>query len=159
MPKTTISDEQLDESEQRLRDGDKGALMDVLFYYIFRGLRIPTWVTVEFWKAYAKVHDGHASSWDDVFGKPWPGKHLGDLRHRKELAMPVWERVEALRAKQPVDDALFEKVADEFDGMGKRQVKELYYAVKKGIRDDEGKLNEAVRELAILNAKPRTDDP
>jgi hypothetical protein len=158
MPKTTISDEQLAESEQRLRDGDKGALLDVLYYYIFRGLRIPIWVTVKFHEAYAEVHDGRASSWDDVFGKPWPGKHLDDLRRRKELAMPIWKRVEELRDKQSVDDGLFEKVAAEFDGMGKRQVKELYYAVKKGIRDDEGKLNEAVRELVILNAK-RTDDP
>ena len=59
MPKTTISDEQRAESEQRLRDRDKGALMDVLFYYIFRfrGIGIPMWVTVEFIEAYAKVHD------------------------------------------------------------------------------------------------------
>ena len=48
---------------------------------------------------------------------------------------------------------LFEKIGKEI-GMGERQVKELYCAMKKGIRDNDGILNDAIRELAILNVKP-----
>ena len=47
MPKNTFTDEQLAESEGRLRKGDKSALLDVLYYYIIRGVRVPIWVSVQ----------------------------------------------------------------------------------------------------------------
>src|SRR5258708_5071930 len=154
MPKTTFTDEQLAESEGRLREGDKSALLDVLYYYIIRGVRIPIWVSVKFWEAYAEVYDGHASSWDDVFGKPWSGRHLSDLRKRKRLARPICEHVEKLRAEQPVDEALFEKAAKDL-GIGIRQVKETYYAIK---MPKDGLVSDPIRELGILNVKRRTED-
>jgi hypothetical protein len=116
-------------------------------YYIVRRDRtkpIPLWVTVKFWEAYAEVYDGHASSWDDVFGKPWPKKHLDDLRDRKSLAALVVECVEELRKTNPIGGGLWEKAANRI-GTGPRQVKELYYAFKRGALDSEA------RELVTLN--------
>jgi hypothetical protein len=144
MPKHTFLPEQLAESEKRLRDGDKTALLDVLFYYIVRGIEPPTWVKLKFHDAYAEVNDGHVSCWDDVFGKPWPRRHLDDLRARKALAAPIIQCVEELRKTQPVDEALFEEVAKRV-GAGPRQVRELYYAFKEGPLDSEA------RELVTLN--------
>jgi len=144
MPKHTFLPEQLAESEKRLREGDKTALLDVLFYYVIRGIRIPAWVTVKFYNAYSEVYDGHARTWDDAFGPPWPRRHRGDLRARKALAAPIIQCVEELRKTQPVDEALFEEVAKRV-GAGSRQVRELYYAFK------EGPLNSEARELLTLN--------
>jgi hypothetical protein len=150
MPKQTILHEQLVESEERLRNGDKTALLDVLFYYIVRrdrAKRIPLWVTVKFFEAYAEVYDGHASSWDDVFGKPWrKRRRLDDLRARKSLVDPIIRCVEELREKQPVDERLFEAAAKRI-GMGKRQVKEIYYAFRRG------PLDSTAREHVTLNPK------
>jgi hypothetical protein len=154
MPKHTFLEEQLAESEQRLRDGDKTALLDVLYYYITRGVQPPTWVKLKFYDAYAEVYDRHASSWDDVFGKPWPQRHLDDLQSLKCFAAPIVQCVEELKKTQPVDQALFEEVARRI-GIGSRKVREVYYAFrgkKKG-----GPLNSEARELLILN--PKKDTP
>jgi hypothetical protein len=146
MPKHTFLPEQLAESEQRLRNGDNAALLDVLFYYIVRGTQPPTWVKLKFYDAYAEVYDGHASSWDDVFGKPWPRRHLDDLRGQKNLAAPIIECIEELRKTDSVDQELFERAADRI-GTGARQVRDLYYAFRGG------PLNSRARELVTLNPK------
>ena len=74
--------------------------------------------------------EGHLKSWEDVFGKPFPGKRRkGAATWRKDLE--VWVRVKERHADgAKLDDLLFEEVGKEL-GLSATTVKNLYYERKR----------------------------
>jgi hypothetical protein len=129
--------EGLEALREQFEAGDRTALLEAVHRCAWHELTIPEWATVAFMAAYREVAHARAASWDDVFGKPWPGKHLARLRRRRELIFPVRARIQELRQRSdppPLDEKLFESVGKEF-GIGKTVCQEFYYGPRKRSRE------------------------
>jgi hypothetical protein len=112
--------------QTRFRRGEKHSLISALRWCIVSRRALPSWVSKELWHACELFYEGQLQSWEDVFGKPFPGKRRkGASTRRKDLE--VWVRVVERRAEGAnVDDLLFEEVGKEF-GFGATTAKNLYY--------------------------------
>lgn len=114
---------------EQFEAGDRLALLEALHVCAGHELTIPEWAATGYMAAYREVIHHRAKNWDEVFGRPYPGKHLASLRRRRKLSPVVWTRIRELRqgANPPViDEALFERVGAEFE-IGKTVCSELYY--------------------------------
>jgi hypothetical protein len=107
--------------------GDKRALFEMLYWCSAMGLPVPDWAAMAINKAYWQFDRGALKSWEEVFGKPFPGKS------RKKAvtdshAMAVQIEVRRLIGQgHALDEALFEKAAKKLR-IGKRStVSKLYY--------------------------------
>jgi hypothetical protein len=97
---------------------------------------MPDWVADGYVERYDKILNCHAASWDEVFGKPYPGKHVSELRKRRVLRPAVWLRIREIRKWEPetaIDERLFERVGGEFS-IGKTRCGELYYEFERMAR-------------------------
>jgi hypothetical protein len=58
--------------------------------------------------------------------------HIAKARQRRQLRFQIYNRVQAIPRSErtPIDEALFERVGDEFD-IGKTLCNKLYYQAKK----------------------------
>jgi hypothetical protein len=58
----------------KFENGDKRALLGVIAQCARKELPLPAWAATAFCEAYFRSRDGKLKSWNEVFGKPWPGK-------------------------------------------------------------------------------------
>lgn len=145
------AEQRLLQERERYESGENIALMGAIRICVNHDLPLPQWASRAYIKAYGKVLNCESNSWDEVFGKPYPGKHLDKLKQRQELRIAIYSRVVDIRNaggftymddgagkmkrayEIPVDEVLFEDVGAEF-GIGKTLCNELYYEAKKIMR-------------------------
>jgi hypothetical protein len=116
--------------ESRFRGGQKYALFAALTACIMWCRPLPSWASRELWEAYRRFCEGKLESWNEVFGKPFPGKRrTGKSTQQKGLR--VWARVRQLHESEGrhLDESLFEDVGKEF-AVSASTASKLYYAVK-----------------------------
>jgi hypothetical protein len=111
--------------------GQPQALTDMIYWCATFGWKLPQWAADAFISAADKVRSAQLGSWDEAFGKPYPGKkHVGKVR-RSLKSMAIYLRVTELHGPDsPIDNGMFERVGEEFS-LAKTQCAELYYAFKK----------------------------
>lgn len=129
--------ERIEALREQYDAGDRVALLEAVHLCAWHELVLPEWAALKFMAAYREAAHARAASWDDVFGKPWPGKHLASLRRRRELILPVRARIRELlqhRDPPPLDEELFESVGKEF-GIGKTLCQEFYYGPRTRSRE------------------------
>lgn len=122
---------------ERLREaaegGDGYAVLSCIRICVDFRLVAPEWLALAFNRHFEKVATCKVRSWDEAFGRPYPGKHLRDLRRRHQLQGLVFNRITNIRdvesPRPAIDESLFERVAAEFK-IGKTMCAELYYAAK-----------------------------
>lgn len=117
--------------KQDIDAGDGFVVLHCIRLCVTHGLVAPEWLAYAFNRRYYQVSSCRVGTWDEAFGKPYPGKHLAKLRQRRELKFDVYLRVS--ESTQAIDEALFERVGHEF-GIGKTLCSELYYEAKKLLR-------------------------
>jgi len=119
---------------ERFLEGDQFALLEALSTCLGASMPIPIWVQKGFVRAYRRIAEYEANSWDDVLGPPHKkGIHLAAERKKREMMISVYLKVQAIKEKKPsapIDDELFKSVGEEFS-IGKTLAKEYYYAMKK----------------------------
>jgi hypothetical protein len=116
----------MEDVQTSFRRGNKHALVTALSMCLLSRRPLPSWVSRELWHAFKRFEGGQLSSWEDVFGKPFPGKRRKGSSTRRK-AREVWIRVQGLREEgRKLDDLLFEEVGKEF-GFGATTAKNLYY--------------------------------
>lgn len=134
---------ELEHERLRFERGQKMALMGAIRICANHDLPLPDWAARAYISAYDKVLTCRSNDWNEVFGRPYPGKHLGKLRQRRELKFAIYLRVNDLRQDgwsiedgrrvpryvRALDDILFEEVGEEFS-IKKTLCKELYYEAK-----------------------------
>lgn len=109
------------------RGGDRTLLLKVMEMYFASGMLPPKWAREAFLGAYYS----YPKSWDDVFGKP-PRRDTPEQAKIKEQVVDVAREVRRLHAEgHPIDDGLFEKVAENL-GMPAGTVKNCRYYGKYG---------------------------
>ncbi len=105
-------------------------IIEVLHICSLNSLPLPRWCEMGFLKAYRKVRQYRAKSWDDVFGRPHKkGTHLETKRQEREKPHLVYRRIEEIRKNEPltaIDGDLFERVGKEL-GIGAKTLTESYY--------------------------------
>src|SRR5258708_12465 len=68
--------------------GQPEALKDMIYWCLKLGWAIPQWAADALIVAVEKVRFAEVDSWDDAFGKPYPGEHIGKVRrHKKSTAI------------------------------------------------------------------------
>jgi hypothetical protein len=108
--------------------GDKSTLLWTIYACLDMRRPIPEWVRVAFLNAYEARGRFEIRSWDEVFGRPVPkSTHLKPNKREAELRLIIVEHVEALAAKQKVNNELFKEVGKEW-GINSTRVKEIYYS-------------------------------
>jgi len=88
---------------------------------------------MSFLKAYRKVRQYRAKSWDDVFGRPHKkGTHLDAKEQERKKSLPAYNRIKEIKRNDPsipIDEDLFAIVGKEF-GRSKTLIAEYYYKWK-----------------------------
>jgi hypothetical protein len=112
---------------ERLRkdfeEGDKRALFEAICW---AGASLPDWVRKGLREAHERFECGDINSWEDIFGKPFPGKSRKTAQNRA-LGINIWVEVRRrIDQGQPIDEHLFEQVGKSFD-MKHSTVSKLYY--------------------------------
>jgi hypothetical protein len=129
--------------KKQFEAGSEFALLAAIRVCARANMVMPDWVADAYVVRYDKILNCHAASWDEVFGKPYPGKHISGLRERRALRFAVYGRIREILNRAPetnIDEALFENVGLEFS-IGKTLCNELYY--------------EAVRSLPPISQNSR----
>ncbi len=100
---------------RKIDAGDKGAILEGIYYCICQDRPVDGHIAGEFFNAYTAVIWHHHKSWDDVFGRPLPrGAQLIAARRHARLRMSVTRRVEKLvAAGEPIDKNMFDAIAEE----------------------------------------------
>jgi len=121
--------------EVAFRAGDSYALMQAIRKCANHDLVMPAWVADGYIRAFDRVHNYRAKSWDSVFGKPLPkGAQLSALRKKREKAAHVWNEVHTAHQRGiPIDDLLFADVGKKL-GIGVSLTKKYYSDWKRRLR-------------------------
>jgi hypothetical protein len=135
----TITPEVWRKSEAGLRlsyeRGEKHALFSVLYYCGYFRQRPPEWAAEAIAKAYSKFVNGKIKSWEDIFGKPFPGRRRAGLE-TSTRTFEIYGEVRRLREEEdmPIGQELFEEAAKNLKIGRKRggesgwsTVRRLYY--------------------------------
>jgi hypothetical protein len=120
----------LKEYETRFRAGEKYAAFAALTASVMWCRPLPSWAGKEIWLAYNLYCKGQLRSWDDVFGRPFPGKRRKGITTRaKDLV--IWSRARQLYETEDfyLDDGLWEQLAKEFD-MGTANIKSAFRRIE-----------------------------
>jgi hypothetical protein len=133
----------LEEYRRSFESGHKHALIDAIWACLVSdaleevpSALLPDWVKDALMEAYQKFLSAKLGSWEEVFGKPFPGKTRKGFLTRIRT-MEIWERVEKFKEQgRAVDGLLFDDVADELEregrGIGRGStVRDLYYSIAK----------------------------
>jgi hypothetical protein len=127
----------LDRLKARFESGDGFSLLQAMRKCANHDLVMPPWVAENYIRRFDRVLNCEAASWDEVFGKPYPGKHISGLRERRALRFAVYFRVREIKDQDPkrtaIDERLFERVGGEFS-IGKTRCGELYYEAERRVR-------------------------
>jgi hypothetical protein len=134
---------ELDESaieggRRRFDKGEKHALFETIFYCNAREIPLPKWVDDPLRNAEALFQTGQLKSWDEIFGKPFPGKRRAGLLTRARRA-EIFLEAYRLKKQNNLGEGreLFELVAKNLrighnDGWtGWATVRDIYYEYKR----------------------------
>ena len=116
----------------RYVDGDKRALMDIIIVCAEENVALPKWASEAIVLADDRYVTGQLNSWDDVFGKSFPGKRRAGLLTRARKR-EVWRTVVRLKHEGCPSADLFETAAKDL-AMGASTVRDLYYSMEKDWR-------------------------
>jgi hypothetical protein len=120
--------------QRRHADGDRGAVLEALYFCFSFDQPVPDWASRAFCQAYGDVAGARVKSLHDVFGKP--RGHIKRRRRLKDLEFFAWHRVCKLhRGGHPIDNEIFAMVAKEL-AMGARQVREAYYEIERAVQPE-----------------------
>src|SRR5262249_38288467 len=120
------------------RGGDKTWLLFEIWRCSRDGREIPKWAIDALDQAYRAALAGDLSSWDEVFGKPFPKGTQPRRRRALIRKWEVWAMVHDLAEEgNAIDDSLFERVGKKLAIGGRTKVKELYAACEKQIENGE----------------------
>lgn len=123
-----LASDMLKQSEAEYIKGNKSALIDALSHCAMARIEMPEWLRVAIEKAIRTVKGHHASSWDDVFGKPHAkGTNLNARRKKKDLEWPIYQSIRL--SGRTVDKSLFEDTGRVFN-IGATLTAEIYYSKK-----------------------------
>jgi hypothetical protein len=149
-----IAAENIDLYHRRFEAGDGFSLMHAIRECSRHELPLPPWAAAAYIARFDRILTLRESSWDAVFGRPFPkGSHLKSARLRRELRPVVALRVDEIVAAEgcPIDDELFERVGVEFK-IGKTLANELYYDAKRIFDSLPPSLEQAIK---LLGEAPR----
>jgi hypothetical protein len=115
--------------------GDNAALLLMIRHCFMLHWPVPDWAANAFVDACSYVEMGGARSWDEVFGKPHPGKHKRSVA-LKNLKYGIHRRVCNLhKGGMPIDEALFDRVGQEMKPpVSKTVISDSYYRVERILR-------------------------
>jgi hypothetical protein len=115
----------------RFKRGDKAALIEMIFHCAGRR-EISSWALSALAVASYRYYYGELKSWDDIFGKPWPGKSRKTAwLNSPECALCVWVEVSLLKDKgHATDEALFNRVGKKLKIGHKSTVSRIYYKME-----------------------------
>ncbi len=119
----------LEEVRAAVENGDGLAVLYAVKICAQEEIPMPPWLARRFVDRANMVLQEKAASWDDAFGKPWPGVKLTSLRRWQRDLISVHQRIhELLAGDNPpaIDEALFERVGKPLK-LGKTAVSELWY--------------------------------
>jgi hypothetical protein len=116
------------EKKNRVRfyGDDKYGLMNILLVCAEFHLTIPPWAAQALETADALYWSGRLKSWEDIFGKPFPGKRRAGLETRIRQRHVYYAALKRKQEGCPSAD-LFATVAKDLR-MGEYTVRNLYYA-------------------------------
>jgi hypothetical protein len=127
--------------KKKYEEGEKEAVLTILFVHLEHGLPLPPWLTTAFCDAYDRYLNFEVKSLDELFGGRRKGMQIGAARRRLEKRDEVFWRVQELRkAGRSVNRDLFNAVGKEF-GISGAKADSFYYEVvaarkKLGIAQD-----------------------
>lgn len=128
--------QELKELHDIYKAGNDGAIIEALFVCSLNSLPIPRWCEMAYLKAYRKVRQFRAGSWDDVFGRPnKEGSHLAAKKDEREKGFKVYLRVREIKRKRnppPIDENFFAEIGKEF-GISGSLANKYYYSWRKRI--------------------------
>jgi hypothetical protein len=137
----------------RFRRGEKHSLIRALCWCVMSRRALPSWVSKELWHSFELFYEGHLMSWEDVFGKPFPGKRRKGASTRRK-SLEVWIRVIERREEgAKLDDALFEEIGKEF-GFGATTAKNLYYEARNRLKKQKQLLESQRMEKGYFQSSP-----
>lgn len=114
--------------------GDKRALLKLVARCGERELPLPQWATAVVGDASYRSEKGQLKSWDEVFGKPYPGKSRKGTA-TESRAVEVWIEVRRLSGEgHPIDEALFERVGKKLKVGRRSTVSRLYWRADRHLR-------------------------
>jgi hypothetical protein len=139
-----LDDAAIKGGKRRYEEGHKHAILETVFYCDAREIPLPKWVDETLRKAEDLFRTGQLQSWDEIFGKPFPGKRRAGLLTRSRN-MEIFFEVYRLKKqhKMAEDRGLFEAVAENLkigkkneDGWtGWATVRDIYYEMKANFPD------------------------
>jgi hypothetical protein len=117
-------------------NGDKRALLDVIMACADKQLPLPAWATAAFHDAFWRSRKGKLKSWNEVFGKPYPGKTRKGTA-TESRSTEVWIEVNRLHhfEGRTLDEGLFEYVGKKLGVGRKSTVSRLYWRTDRRMRD------------------------
>lgn len=125
------------ECRTRYKNGDKRALMDIILICAEQNIALPKWASKAIVLADDLYNNGQLKSWDDVFGKSFPGKRRAGLQTRL-LQRHVWRAVLKRRQEGCPSADLFAKVANDLPvKLGEYTVRNLFYAQERYLEEIE----------------------
>jgi hypothetical protein len=121
--------EYLETAKQKFDEGNKAVVLMAMHQCLLMKKPLPEWLRLEFIKAYESATAFKIRSWDEAFGEPHKGAHLGPRKRYAKLRYDIALRV-ALRAPdENIDPGLFETIARELniEGVKATTASDIYY--------------------------------
>jgi hypothetical protein len=122
----------LDQHRERFLAGEPVALLDAIEACAAFHVPLPQWAADEFITRFLSWADFSVPTLDEAFEVARKGAHLSASRRRVLLSHIILHEV-ARQRKQgtPVDDGLFEGVAELIGGVSTQTVRKIYYETPK----------------------------
>jgi len=127
-----ILHETLEQMREAYENGDNNQLIKAIRWCGNNKLIMPEWVTQAFFNATNEWYSMKVKTLDEAFGLTWPkGKSFNSVKRQRDLKFEVFNRVNSLHlAGEPIDQALFDKVAEDMPISGSL-VSKYYYKAKR----------------------------
>lgn len=126
-----VANEQIQIEKIRFESGIRRALLSAIRLCAQYKLPLPDWVSDAFIEAHNLVNSCRSISWDEAFGKPYPGRQLDALRKRRLHAFPLYfQAVQLHRAGASIGPGLFEALGN-LHGVSKTRASNWYYEEEK----------------------------
>jgi len=140
-------------AKRNYEKGEKQFLLKTIIYCHGNKVPFPDWVKQQLYLATELFETGQLKSWDQIFGKPFPGKRRAGLFTRSR-AFEICREANRLKKQHNFkeDRALFEQIAKNLkigrktkDGWtGWATVRDIYFKEKAWDRDKDRRLHAAL---------------
>jgi hypothetical protein len=122
----------LDQHRGRLLAGESVALLDAIEICATFRVPLPQWAADEFVKRFLAWADFSVLTLDEAFEVTRKGTHLSASRRRALLSYRILDEIARRRKlKQPVDEGMFEAVAEAVGDVSAQLVRKIYYETPK----------------------------